>query len=425
MRIQSVHALEILDSRGNPTVQATVCLEDGSQGTASVPSGASTGEGEAIELRDHDESRFKGLGVLTAVKHVNEPIAECIRGMDAADQLSIDNRLIALDQTPNKSKLGANAILSVSLAVADAEAKAEKKPLYAYLSKFNPDFTGTYSLPIPLLNVVNGGKHANWSTDIQEFMIIPHGAHSFAHAMEMGVTVYMNLKAILKEKGYVLTVGDEGGFAPAVSDNEEPYTLLLEAISKSGYTAGTDISLGIDAAASEFYEDGKYVLKKQNATFSAEQLIDWYTTLFSHYPIVSMEDPFDQKDWSSYTTLMSTFSESKQIVGDDLYVTNTALIQKGIELKATNTILIKLNQIGTLSETVQAILLGRRNGMKSIVSHRSGETEDTFIADFVVAMGCGQIKTGAPARSERTCKYNRLLAIERELGSHGSYTVWK
>jgi enolase len=422
MHISTAHAQEILDSRGTPTVSCTVTLEDGSVGWAAVPSGASTGSGEALELRDGDPKRFGGKGVLTAVRNVNEQISGIIRGMDAEDQTAIDKKMIDADGTSNKGKFGANAILSVSLAVARAEAVSQKKPLYAYLTKFNPDFNGHYILPVPLMNVLNGGRHANWSTDIQEFMIIPKGASSFIHAMEMGVSTYQELKKLLIEKGYTTLVGDEGGFAPSVSSNEEPFELLAESVRRTGFSLGSDIMFGIDAAASEFFgENGLYNLKKERKQLSSFDVSEWYEHMMEKYPLSSLEDPFSEKDWIAFSGFTNKFGNSHQIIGDDLYVTNVKLLARGIEEKATNAILIKLNQIGTLSETIDAILLARKNGMASIVSHRSGETEDAFIADFVVAMGTGQIKTGAPARSERTAKYNRLLAIEQEVGQNSSF----
>jgi len=422
MKIRTIKALEILDSRANPTISATVVLEDGSNGTSAVPSGASTGTYEAHELRDGDAKRFAGLGVLKAVANV-ERIAEKLIGMEASDQQAIDQAMIDLDGTDNKANLGANAILAVSLAVAVAEAKAEKKPLFVYLSKFNPDHAGKFTMPIPMMNIMNGGKHANWATDIQEYMILPVGAKSMAQAVRMGAEVYGRLKEILKEKKYNTNVGDEGGFAPAVGSNAEPFDLISEAVSRAGYDLGPDIVLGIDAAASEFFVDGQYELKKENKTMGGLELINFYKDLVDKYPIVSLEDPFHEDDWESFVTLTESLS-GKQIVGDDLYVTNSARLKTGIEKKASNSILIKLNQIGTLSETMATILEARRNGMTSVISHRSGETEDTFIADLAVAFGTGQIKTGAPARSERTAKYNRLMKIEELISPGSEYAEW-
>jgi enolase len=415
MKITKVLAQEILDSRGNPTIEAVATLEDGTTGWAAVPSGASTGKYEAVELRDEDNSRFAGAGVLKAVENVNAKIAQAVVGLDAEDQTKLDQTMIDLDGTENKANLGANAILAVSLSAARAQAASEKKELYEYLTKFNPDFNGTYTMPIPEMNVMNGGKHANWATDIQEYMLFPIGATSTREAVRMNAEVYQILKKIIKDKGYAITVGDEGGFAPNVGSNEEPFQLLSEAIEKAGYKLGTDISFGIDAAASEFYQDGKYKLAKEGKDVTSDELAEFFKNLENRYPIISMEDTFAEDDWEAFQKFTAE-NPNLQIVGDDLYVTNVKRLQKGIENKTTNAILIKLNQIGTLTETINAVLLARKNGMRSVVSHRSGETEDAFIADFVVAMGTGQIKTGAPARSERVAKYNRLMRIERLLG---------
>lgn len=421
MKISSIHASEILDSRGNPTTQAVVTLEDGSQGWAAVPSGASTGKYEAVELRDGDKARYNGLGVLKAVENVNTTIQSVLKGQDAADQRNIDKLMLDADGTENKGNLGANAILAVSLATARAEAISEKKPLYAYLSKFNPDHNGTYIMPIPEMNVMNGGKHANWATDIQEYMLFPLGAASVRDGVRMGAEVYAHLKSLLKKKGYAVGVGDEGGYAPAVGSNAEPFELMSEAIKMAGYEVGKDIYLGIDAAASEFYQDGKYVLNKENTTMTGQEFADFLTNLTTQFPIVSMEDVFAEDDWETFKNFTAKHGRNVQIVGDDLYVTNVKRLERGIAEKSSNSILIKLNQIGSLTETIDAILLARKNGMSSIVSHRSGETEDAFIADFVVAMGAGQIKTGAPGRSERTAKYNRLMVIEEELNGQSTY----
>jgi enolase len=420
MKITSVKAQEILDSRGNPTIEAVTTLEDGAIGWAAVPSGASTGAYEAVELRDGDMSRFAGAGVLKAVENVNTKIAQAVAGLDASDQAKLDQTMIDLDGTENKANLGANAILAVSLSAARAESVSEKKELYEYLTKFNPDFNQIYTMPIPEMNVMNGGKHANWATDIQEYMLFPIGATSIAEAVRMNAEVYQILKKIIKEKGYSITVGDEGGFAPNVLSNEEPFQLMSEAIEKAGYALGRDISFGIDAAASEFYHEGKYKLAKEGREVSSDELADFFKKLAEKYPIISMEDTFAEDDWDAFQKFTAA-EPALQIVGDDLYVTNVKRLQKGIDNKTTNAILIKLNQIGTLTETVNAVLLARKNNMRSVVSHRSGETEDTFIADFVVAMGIGQIKTGAPARSERVAKYNRLMRIERMLGGISSY----
>lgn len=424
MKISHVSALEILDSRSLPTIATTVVLEDGSTGWAAVPSGASTGKYEVVELRDGDVKRYNGLGVLKAVENVNTIICQAIKSLDAEDQRKIDQTMINLDGTENKAKLGANAILSVSLAVAHAQAQSEKKPLYQYLTKFNPDFKGIYTMPITQMNIMNGGKHAAWATDIQEYMIMPIGATSTTEAIRMGSEIYFYLKKLLKEKNYSINVGDEGGFAPTVASNEEPFQLISEAIKSAGYVLGKDIYLGIDAAASEYYSDGKYKLNKEGKLMTNVEFANWLSSIKSRYPIISMEDVFDQDDWEGFKFMHDKVGNSMQIVGDDLYVTNIKRLQKGIENNTTNSILIKLNQIGTLSETIDAILLAKKNNLTAIVSHRSGETEDTFIADFVVAMGTGQIKTGAPARSERTSKYNRLIAVEKELGEKAVYAQW-
>lgn len=421
MKITSVHAQEILDSRGNPTIECVTTLENGTTGWAAVPSGASTGKYEAVELRDGDSKRYLGLGVLKAVENVNTKINEVVKGIDASGQDVLDKKMIDLDGTENKASLGANAILAVSLSAARAEAQAEKKPLYQYLTKFNPDFNGTYTMPIPEMNVMNGGKHANWATDIQEYMLFPIGATSVCEAVRMNAEIYQNLKKIVKSKGYAISIGDEGGFAPAVKSNEEPFQLMSEAIAKAGYVLGKDVSFGIDAAATEFFKDGNYTLNKEGRTVTSIELSSFILDLASRYPMVSFEDVFSEDDWDGFKNFTETTKGKYQVVGDDLYVTNTKRLVKGIENKTTNSILIKLNQIGTITETVDAILAARKVGMTSVVSHRSGETEDAFIADFVVAMGTGQIKTGAPARSERLAKYNQLMRIERELGDKAVY----
>ncbi|MDD4290477.1 MAG: phosphopyruvate hydratase [Patescibacteria group bacterium] len=415
MKIKSISAIEILDSRSNPTIETTVILEDGSCASSAVPSGASTGSYEAVELRDGDKSRYNGSGVLKAVENVEKIIAPKIIGLDAEKQREIDELMISLDGTENKATLGANAILSVSMAIARAQAISEKKPLYEYLSKFNPDFNGTYQMPIPMMNIMNGGKHANWATDIQEYMIFPIGAKNITEAVRMCAEVYANLKKTIKSHGYGVGIGDEGGFAPNVSSNDEPFQLMKEAIETSGYKLGDDIVFCIDAAATEFFKDEKYVLNKEGKTLDSNELSEFYLNIAKNYPIVSYEDIFAEDDWDGFKNF-STVTENKvQLVGDDLYVTNPKRLERGITEKTSNSILIKLNQIGTLTETIDTILLARKNNMTSVVSHRSGETEDSFIADFVVAMGTGQIKTGAPCRSERTCKYNRLMKIEKEL----------
>ena len=419
MKIKDIKALEILDSRGNPTVSASVILEDGSLATSMVPSGASTGSYEAVELRDGDEKRYHGQGVLKAIENIEQVIRPALIGLEASEQEAIDNKLIALDGTENKASLGANAILAVSLAVAKAEAISQKKALYDYLSRFNPDFNGKYILPLPMMNVLNGGKHANWATDIQEYMILPVGAKDMKAAVRMCAEIYQSLKKILKAKNYNISVGDEGGFAPAVSCNGEAFSLLSEATVSASYALGRDVVFGIDAAATEFFQNASYSLKKEGKTVNSQELAAFYEGLMEQYPIVSLEDIFAEDDWQAFQSFTAAHGKAVQIVGDDLYVTNVKRLEKGIAEKSSNSILIKLNQIGTLSETVAAILEARKNGLTSVISHRSGETEDSFIADLAVAMGSGQIKTGAPARSERTAKYNRLLAIEQELGERG------
>jgi len=421
MKIKSILAQEILDSRGNPTIECVTTLEDGTTGWAAIPSGASTGKYEAVELRDNDPKRYLGQGVLKAVANVNEKISKAVVGLDAEDQKKLDQTMIDLDGTENKGNLGANAILSVSMSAARAQAASEKKPLYQYLSKFNPDFKGIFTMPLTMFNVLNGGKHGNWTTDIQEYIIFPVGAKSTVEAIRMGAEVYHTLKNILKSKGYAVAVGDEGGYAPQFKSNEEPFQILMEAIEKAGYVPGTDISLGIDGAASEFFKNGKYQLKKEGLELSTDELVEFYLSLCKKYPIVSMEDIFDQDDWDGFKKLYQKTEGKIQVMGDDLFVTNIKRLQKGIDEKTCNSILIKLNQIGTVSETVAAVLMAKSAGMTAIVSHRSAETEDAFMADFVVAMGTGQIKTGAPARSERTAKYNQLMRIERELNGKSVY----
>lgn len=424
MKIKNIAALQILDSRGNPTVQATVILENGLSASASVPSGASTGSYEAVELRDGDKTCYGGAGVLQAIKNIEEKIAPALVGQEVSEQEKIDNLMIALDGTENKANLGANAILGVSMAVARAAAMSLGEPLSKYLSRFNPDFSGKYIMPVPMMNVLNGGKHANWATDIQEYMILPIGAKSISEAVRMCAEIYQTLKKVLKEKNYNISVGDEGGFAPAVSSNEETFILLSEAVQKAGYQLGQDIIFGIDAAATEFFNNGSYELKKENKTMASDELIAFYQDIASRYPIMSFEDVLAEDDWEGFKKFTNSFNPAVQVVGDDLYVTNTKRLERGIQEKTTNSILIKLNQIGTLTETIAAVNKAHANGMTAVISHRSGETEDAFIADLVVALGTGQIKTGAPARSERTAKYNRLLAIEAELGSDSQYATF-
>ncbi len=423
MKIKSISAIEILDSRGNPTIETTTTLEDGSYGIAAVPSGASTGSYEAVELRDGDTKRFSGLGVLKAVENVETKIATKIIGMDAENQKEIDEEMIKLDGTDNKANLGANAMLSVSMSVARAQAMSEKKPLYEYLSKFNPDFNGTYIMPIPMMNIMNGGKHANWATDIQEYMIFPIGAETITDAVRMCAEIYAQLKKTIKAKGYGIGIGDEGGFAPNVSSNDEPFELMSKAIADAGYELGKHVVFCIDAAATEFFKDEKYTLNKEGKVLDSNELSDFYKNIAKNYPIVSFEDIFAEDDWTGFKNFTESTEGKVQVMGDDLFVTNPKRLQRGIEEKTCNSILIKLNQIGTLTETIDTIMLARKNNITSVVSHRSGETEDSFIADFVVAMGTGQIKTGAPCRSERTCKYNRLMKIEKEL--NGKSTISK
>ncbi|MCF8042945.1 MAG: phosphopyruvate hydratase [Desulfarculaceae bacterium] len=409
--IEQIVAREILDSRGNPTVECDVILEDGSMGTAAVPSGASTGEHEALELRDGDKSRYLGKGVRKAVLNVEDIIAPELIGQDGLDQVLIDSIMIDLDGTPNKAKLGANAILGVSMATARAAAEALLIPLYRYLG-------GAYArlLPMPQMNILNGGSHAPNNVDIQEFMIVPVGADTFAEALRMGSEVFHHLKKVLSGMNLVTSVGDEGGFAPNLEGNEEALKVIIQAIEAAGYTPGEDVALAMDAAASEFYKDGKYVFAKSDGReMSAEQLIEIYADWVDKYPIVSIEDGLAEDDWAGWTAMNQRLGGQIQIVGDDLFVTNPERLAQGIEQDCANSILIKLNQIGTVTETLACIDLAKRNGYTQVVSHRSGETEDTFIADLAVAMGTGQIKSGSLCRSERICKYNRLLRIEQEL----------
>ena len=414
--IENIVAREILDSRGNPTVEVEVLLESGSAGRAAVPSGASTGVHEAVELRDGDPDRYGGKGVLRAVENVNETIAEELWGMDALDQVSLDEALIALDGTPNKGNLGANAILGVSLAAAKAAAGALGLPLYRYIGGVS-----ARTLPVPMMNILNGGKHAVDGPDLQEFMAMPVGATSFAEALRWGAEVYHTLKKVLKAKGYSTSVGDEGGFAPALRSNEEAVELIIEAIQRAGYEPGSDIFVALDPAASEVFDDGKYVLKKERRTLTGEEMVAFYEDWVDKYPIISIEDGLAEDDWDSWVLMNSRLGGRLQIVGDDLLVTNVERLQLGIERRVGNSILIKLNQIGTLTETLNAIEMAKRAGWTAVVSHRSGETEDTTIADLVVAVNAGQIKTGAPCRSDRVAKFNQLLRIEEELGSMAEY----
>jgi len=414
--IDNIKAREILDSRGNPTLEVEVGLSDGTIGRAAVPSGASTGKYEAVELRDRDSSRFNGLGVLQAVTNVNEDIATAIIGMLAADQAAIDHKLIELDGTTNKSRLGANAILGTSLAVAQAAANRLDMPLFRYLGG-----VATYTLPVPMMNILNGGKHALGSTDFQEFMVVPAGASSFRHALQIGTEVYHCLKDVLKDGGLNTNVGDEGGFAPSLSSNKQAIEAVLSAIEKAGYKPGKDCFIALDPAASEFYKDGQYILSREGASLSTNEMINYYVKWASTYPIISLEDGMAEDDWDGWQLLTEKLGSKVQLVGDDLYATNVNRLGKGINLKASNSILIKPNQIGTLTETMAAIQMAQQAGWTAVVSHRSGETEDTTIVDLAVGLNTGLIKAGAPCRSERTAKYNRLLRIEDELGQSASF----
>ena len=414
--IIEVFAREIMDSRGNPTVEVEVCLEDGTIGRAAVPSGASTGQFEAVELRDGDKSRFGGKGVLKAVENVNTIIGPAIEGFDATEQVAIDELMIHLDGTENKGNLGANAILGVSMAVARAAAESLDLPLYQYLGGFNAK-----ELPVPMMNILNGGAHADNNVDIQEFMIMPVGAESFAEALRSCAEVYHTLKTVLKDKGLSTGVGDEGGFAPNLGSNEEALEVICEAIKAAGYEPGKDFKLAIDAASSEFYQDGKYNLAGEGKVKTAEEMVEFYEYLVGKYPIISIEDGWAEEDWDGWKVLTDRLGDRVQLVGDDLFVTNSVRLAKGIELGVGNSILVKVNQIGTLTEAFEAMELAKRAGYTCVVSHRSGETEDSIIADIAVAVNAGQIKTGAPARSERVAKYNQLLRIEENLYETAQY----
>ncbi len=414
--IENVCAREILDSRGNPTVEVDVLLDDGTIGRAAVPSGASTGVHEAVELRDGDKDRFGGKGVSKAVENVNDAIADVIIGLDPTRQVEIDQAMIRLDGTPNKGKLGANAILGVSLAVAKAAANAVGLPLYQYLGGVNAK-----ELPVPMMNILNGGAHADNNVDIQEFMIMPVGADSFAEALRINAEIYQALKKVLKGKGLATAVGDEGGFAPNLESNEEALQVIVEAIEKAGYKPGEQVRLAIDTAASELFEDGKYNLKGEGVVKTADEMVEWYASLCEKYPIVSIEDGLAEDDWDGWKKLTDALGKKVQLVGDDLFVTNVERLKKGIEQGVANAILIKLNQIGSVSETLEAIKMAHKAGYTAISSHRSGETADTTIADLAVALNTCQIKTGAPSRSERVAKYNQLLRIEEQLGASAVY----
>ena len=420
--IEYINAIEILDSRGNPTVEVEVILADGSFGRAAVPSGASTGVHEALELRDGDKGRYGGKGVLKAVDNVNNEIADELLGVDALEQKAIDELLIELDGTPHKSNFGANAILGTSLAVAKAAAASLGLPLYRYLG-------GVYAhvLPVPMMNILNGGAHTGWqSTDAQEFMVMPFGAPTFAEGLRWGAEIYASLKTVLKSKGYTTLVGDEGGFAPALSANNEAVELILQAIDKAGYKAGTDVAIALDPAASELYEEDTklYNLRKEGRKLTSDQMVEFWTNWINQYPIVSIEDGFAQDDWEGWKNFTALNGHRLQIVGDDLLVTNPERVARAIEEKACNALLVKVNQIGSLTETMQAVSMVQNNGWRAVCSHRSGETEDSTIADLVVAMNMGQIKTGAPARSDRVAKYNQLLRIEQELDLTAKYAGW-
>ncbi len=422
--IEGISAIEVLDSRGNPTVEVEIMLADGTWGRAAVPSGASTGVHEALELRDGDKKRYLGKGVTKAIANVNGPIAEALFGWDAAEQKALDAELIRLDGTPNKSKFGANAILGVSMAAAKAAANSLGLPLYRYLG-------GVYAhvIPVPMMNILNGGAHTNWqSTDMQEFMVMPFGAPTFAEGLRWGAEIYQSLKSVLKEKGYVTLVGDEGGFAPPLKANNEAIELILAAIEKAGYKAGRgkDVAIALDPAASELYEEDSktYNLRKEGKKLSGEQMVDYWAKWANDYPIVSLEDGLAQDDWSSWQLLTQKLGDRLQIVGDDLLVTNPERVRQAIKDKAANALLVKLNQIGTITESIEAVELCHRAGWRAVTSHRSGETEDSTIADVAVGLNTGQIKTGAPARSDRVAKYNQLLRIEAELGNDAKYAGW-
>jgi len=415
--IANILGREVLDSRGNPTVEVEVLLESGAHGRAIVPSGASTGEHEAVELRDGGK-RFLGKGVLQAVANVNNEICDAIIGLDALDQRAVDHKMISLDGTENKSRLGANAILGVSLAVARAAASARNLPLYKSIGGDNAN-----TLPVPMMNVLNGGVHADNNIDLQEFMIMPIGATRFSEGLQWGVETYHTLKSLLRAKGLSTAVGDEGGFAPNLTNNEEAIEFLVDAITRAGFKPGVDIAIALDPAMSELYNDSRYHLAGENKIFTSDQLVDWWTSLVNKYPIVSIEDAMAQDDWEGWATLSSALGSRIQLVGDDLFVTNTKRLQQGIDKKIANSVLIKVNQIGTLTETLDTVSLASKNGYTCVMSHRSGETEDSTIADLAVATNCGQIKTGAPARSDRVAKYNQLLRIEQDLGLNAKFQV--
>lgn len=429
-KIKDIKAREILDSRGNPTVEADVILEGGLYGRAAVPSGASTGEHEAVELRDGDKGRYAGKGVQKAVANIIQTIKPAVAGLDAADQAALDKKMIALDGTPNKNVLGANAILAVSMAAARASAQEQKLPLYEYIRKAFGIKSSEYIMPVPLMNILNGGKHADNNVDLQEFMIAPIRSSSFRDAIRMGVEVFHSLKKVLTSKGYSTSVGDEGGFAPNLKSNGEALQLIVEAIEAIGYEPGKDILFALDPASSEFFKDGRYILNgEQSDTIkNSSQMIEFYRQLCATYPIISIEDGLAEDDWQGWKELTKVMGNTIQIVGDDLFVTNTTRLKKGIDTQTANSILIKVNQIGSLTETIDAIRMAHDAGYTAVISHRSGETEDTFIADLAVALNTGQIKTGSASRTDRLCKYNQLIRIEEELGSTAVYpgrkTFW-
>ncbi|MBI6852312.1 phosphopyruvate hydratase [Pseudomonas cichorii] len=419
-KIVDIKGREVLDSRGNPTVEADVLLDNGIIGTACAPSGASTGSREALELRDGDKSRYLGKGVLKAVANINGPIRDLLLGKDPVDQKALDHAMIKLDGTENKASLGANAILAVSLAAAKAAAQDQDLPLYAHIANLNGT-PGVYSMPVPMMNIINGGEHADNNIDIQEFMVQPVGAKTFSDAMRMGTEIFHHLKAVLKARGLNTAVGDEGGFAPNLASNEDALGAISEAVANAGYKLGTDVTLALDCAASEFYEDGKYTLSGEGHSFDAAGFADYLAGLANRYPIISIEDGLDESDWAGWKVLTDKIGDKVQLVGDDLFVTNTKILKEGIDKKIANSILIKFNQIGTLTETLEAIQMAKAAGYTAVISHRSGETEDSTIADLAVGTSAGQIKTGSLCRSDRVSKYNQLLRIEEQLGSKAVY----
>lgn len=419
-KIVDIKGREVLDSRGNPTVEADVLLDNGIIGSACAPSGASTGSREALELRDGDKSRYLGKGVLKAVANINGPIRDLLLGKDPVDQKALDHAMIALDGTENKGSLGANAILAVSLAAAKAAAQDQDLPLYAHIANLNGT-PGVYSMPVPMMNIINGGEHADNNVDIQEFMVQPVGAKTFSDALRMGTEIFHHLKAVLKARGLNTAVGDEGGFAPNLASNEDALKVISEAVANAGYTLGTDVTLALDCAASEFYEDGKYNLSGEGQVFSSEGFAEYLKGLTQRYPIISIEDGLDESDWDGWKILTDKIGEKVQLVGDDLFVTNTKILKEGIDKSIANSILIKFNQIGTLTETLEAIQMAKAAGYTAVISHRSGETEDSTIADLAVGTAAGQIKTGSLCRSDRVSKYNQLLRIEEQLGAKAKY----